>query len=359
VAVPLSVLDLATVWSGRSHTDAVRASIELAREVEQLGFERFWLAEHHNMSSVASSAPAVLIAAVAAATTHIRVGSGGVMLPNHPPLVIAEQFGTLEALYPGRIDLGIGRAPGTDPRTAAALRRGPDALGAEDFPRELGELLAFFRGTFPEGHRYRSITAVPGAGDGPPIWLLGSSDFSAQLAGLLGLPFAFAHHFSPDNTQTAMQRYRQRFTPSDALTEPHSMITVQVVCADTDDEAITLAEPSALGFARVRLGGLREPLPSPEEVATHEWSEPELAVRRQRLAGQAIGSPATVHRVLTELLELSAADELMITTPVYDAAVRLRSMELVKALFDSTAAAAMPSGAAPRSPGQATSSDAP
>ncbi len=342
MAVPLSVLDLATVWSGRSHTDAVHSSIELAREVERLGYERFWVAEHHNMSSVASSAPAVLIAAIAAATTHIRVGSGGVMLPNHPPLVIAEQFGTLEALYPGRIDLGIGRAPGTDPRTAAALRRGPEALGAEDFPRELGELLAFFRGVFPEGHRYRSITAVPGAGDGPPVWLLGSSDFSAQLAGLLGLPFAFAHHFSAGNTEAAMQAYRQRFTPSDTLSEPHSMITVQVVCADTDDEAITLADPMALGFARARLGGAREPLPSPEEVARHVWSEPELAMRTQRLAGQAIGSPATVQRALADLLERSAADELMITTSVYDPARRLHSMELVARCFASTATPVRP-----------------
>ena len=329
---PLSVLDLATVWSGRTHTEALRSSVTLAQQAEALGYRRFWLAEHHNMAAVASSAPAVLIAAVAAATTRIRVGSGGVMLPNHPPLVVAEQFGTLEALYPGRIDLGIGRAPGTDPRTAAALRRGPASLGAEEFPQQLGELIAFFHSSFPDGHAYRTITAVPGAGDTPEIWLLGSSGYSAQVAGVLGLPFAFAHHFSPENTVPAMQLYRERFTPSETMPEPRSMVVAQVICADDDEQARTLAEPMALGFAR-RLLGHPEPLPTPAETAAHTWTEAEREIGEQRSAGQAIGGPDTVQRVLTDLLARTGADELMVTTAMYDPERRLHSMELVRSLF--------------------------
>jgi luciferase family oxidoreductase group 1 len=329
----VSVLDLASVWEGKSRHDAVTASVALARHVERLGFARYWFAEHHNMPSVASSAPSILIGAVAAATERIRVGSGGVMLPNHPPLVVAEQFGTLEALYPGRIDLGIGRAPGTDQVTAAALRRSVDSLSAEEFPRQLAELLAFFRGAFPEGHPYRSITAVPGAGDGPPIWLLGSSGFSAQLAGILGLPFVFAHHFSGENTVPALALYRERFHPSETMTEPHSMIAVQVVCADDDERAQYLAASAALGFARRAEGRRPAPLPTPDEAAAHEWTGRELASRRKRQNGQAIGSPDAVREVLAHLLEETGADELMVTTPVFDLDERVRSMELVRELF--------------------------
>jgi luciferase family oxidoreductase group 1 len=331
-SVPLSVLDLVNVSEGSSVGAAVHASLELARHAERLGFNRLWFAEHHNMPAVASSAPPVLIAAAAAATRRIRVGSGGVMLPNHPPLVVAEQFGTLEALYPGRIDLGIGRAPGTDPVTAAALRRSEDPLSADDFPQQLGELIAFFRGAFPEGHPYRAITAVPGAGDAPPIWLLGSSDYSAQVAGWLGLPFAFAHHFSPENTLPALRLYRDSFRPSERLSRPYAMVAVQVVCADGDERARWLAAPAALSFAR-RMQGLPSRLPTPEEAAAHPWTPFERRVREQRHAGQAIGGPDTVRRILAGLLAQTGADELMVTTAVHDPADRLRSMERVRDLF--------------------------
>src|SRR5579864_8950574 len=212
--VPLSVLDLAPVPSGSSARVALRHSMELAQHVEQLGFTRYWVAEHHNMPGIASSAPAVLIAHIAEATSTIRVGSGGVMLPNHAPLVVAEQFGMLEALHPGRIDLGIGRAPGTDPATAAALRRSADALSVEDFPEQLLDLIGFFTGEFPDDHPYRAITAVPALGNMPALWMLGSSGYGAQVAGMLGLPFAFAHHFSADYTQPALKLYRRSFRPS-------------------------------------------------------------------------------------------------------------------------------------------------
>ena len=230
-SVPLSVLDLAPVPDGGNAGDALRATIDLARHAERLGFRRFWVAEHHNMPGIASSAPPVLIGHIADATTTLRVGSGGVMLPNHASLVVAEQFGMLEALHPGRIDLGIGRAPGTDQVTAAALRRSPEALSADDFPDQLMDLLGYFTGRWPEGHPFAQITAVPGRGHQPAMWLLGSSGYSAQVAGLLGLPFAFAHHFSPANTLPALALYRQHFRPSEALDRPYAMVATAVVCA--------------------------------------------------------------------------------------------------------------------------------
>jgi hypothetical protein len=215
--VPLSVLDLAPVPDGGTAGEALRATTDLARHAERLGYQRFWVAEHHNMPGIASSAPPVLIGHIADATSTMRVGSGGVMLPNHVSLVVAEQFGMLEALHPGRIDLGIGRAPGTDQVTAAALRRSPEALSAEDFPEQLMDLLGFFTGRWPENHPFAQITAVPGRGNQPAVWLLGSSGYSAQVAGLLGLPFAFAHHFSAANTLPALALYRQHFRPSEVL----------------------------------------------------------------------------------------------------------------------------------------------
>jgi luciferase family oxidoreductase group 1 len=222
----LSVLDLAPVVLGSSPSEALANSTELAQHAERLGFARYWVAEHHNMAGIASSSPPVLIAHLAAHTTTLRLGSGGVMLPNHAPLVVAEQFGMLEALHPGRIDLGIGRAPGTDPVTAHALRRTAEGLSADEFPQQLGELLAFFNGTFPDAHPYRKITAVPGLGYQPALWLLGSSDYSAQVAGILGLPFSFAHHFSAENTMPALAAYRAAFQPSEALAEPYAMVAV-------------------------------------------------------------------------------------------------------------------------------------
>jgi luciferase family oxidoreductase group 1 len=322
--VPLSVLDLSPVAAGTTSGQALRQTTELARRAEELGYQRFWVAEHHNMPAIASSAPAVLIAHLASATGTIRVGSGGVMLPNHAPLVVAEQFGTLEALHPGRIDLGIGRAPGTDQLTALALRRTMAGLSAEDFPQELIDLIELFTGEDPEAR----ITAMPGRGDMPAIWLLGSSGFSAQLAGMMGLPFSFAHHFSAVNTVPALALYRQHFRPSRWLQRPHAMVAVSAICADTDERAQWLAGPAALSFLQLR-AGTPQALASPEEAAAYPYTEFERVFVRQRSDGQAVGSPETVRRELAGLLERTGADELMLTAMVYDIEDRVRSFELI------------------------------
>jgi luciferase family oxidoreductase group 1 len=323
----LSVLDLAPVPSGSSSADALRNSLDLARHVERLGYYRYWVAEHHNMPGIASSAPAVLIGHIADVTSRLRVGSGGVMLPNHSPLNVAEQFGMLEAFHPGRIDLGIGRAPGTDGLTASALRRVPE-ISADEFPRDLVSLLAFFKGEFPPEHPYSRITAVPARGNVPAVWLLGSSDYSAQVAGYLGLPFGFAHHFSPDNTLPALAAYRAAFRPSEVLSQPYVMVAAAVVCADSDASARWLASSGALSFLRLRSG---QPgvLPSPEEAAAYPYSPAEQAFVDRRQAHQVIGSPDTVATGLQELLSDTHADELMLTTVVHNHADRLRSYELV------------------------------
>ncbi|MFG3704395.1 LLM class flavin-dependent oxidoreductase [Micromonospora sp. NPDC047670] len=325
INVPLSVLDLAPVAAGATAGEALRHTTELARRTEELGYHRFWVAEHHNMPGIASSAPAVLLAHLAAHTSTIRLGSGGVMLPNHAPLVVAEQFGTLDALHPGRIDLGIGRAPGTDQVTALALRRTMEGLSAEGFPRELADLMNYF-----DGERPGPITATPGRGQQPAIWLLGSSGFSAQLAGTLGLPFSFAHHFSSQHTLPALALYRQSFRPSRWLAEPYAMVAVNAVCADTDERAEWLAGPSALSLLRLR-SGRPGPLVTPDEAATYPYTEIEREFVRQRREGQAMGSPETVRRQLGELLARTGADELMLTTLVYDVADRVRSYELIAA----------------------------
>jgi len=300
---------------------ALRNSLELAQHAERLGYQRHWVAEHHNMPGIASSAPAVLIAHLASVTKTIRVGSGGVMLPNHQPLVVAEQFGMLEALHPDRIDLGIGRAPGTDQITAYALRRAFDPV-TDDLPTLLTELLAFFQGTFPR------VTAVPGAGQMPAIWLLGSSDFSARLAGELGLPFSFAHHFMPQNTEPALEIYRRHFTPSPWLREPYAMVGVAVVCAETDEEAHWLHGSARLSFLRLRTGH-PSTLPSPEEAAEFEYTEDQRSFVDSWTASHVVGSPATVRAGLDELQQRTRADELILTTNVYDHSARLRSYELV------------------------------
>ncbi len=334
-AVPLSVLDLATVGEGSDTTEALHASLDLARAAEELDFTRVWVAEHHNMPGIASSAPPVLISALAAKTSRIRVGSGGVMLPNHAPLVVAEQFGTLASLYPGRIDIGLGRAPGTDQVTARALRRTAQP-GADDFPEQLGELGCYLAGEWPDGHPNAAISAVPRADQTPPIWLLGSSGFSAELAGLLGLPFAFAHHFSGQNTLPALELYRSSFRPGQVLDEPYAMVTVQAICADTDEEADRLALPAALSFVRLRQGRPGR-LPTPEQAAEHPWTSLERDFIAERRRGQAIGSPQTVRESLAALLEATQADELMISTMVHSPKDRLRSTELVRDLFDNVA----------------------
>jgi luciferase family oxidoreductase group 1 len=314
-------------------TEALRATTTLAQRVEELGYHRIWVAEHHNMPSIASSAPAVLIAHLAAATSTIRVGSGGVMLPNHAPLVVAEQFGTLEALHPGRIDLGIGRAPGTDQRTALALRRTPAGLGAEQFPQELTDLIGYFEGGSED--TAGQIQAVPGRGNEPAIWLLGSSGFSAQLAGLLGLPFSFAHHFSSANTVPAIELYRDNFRPSRWLSEPYAKVAVNVVCADSDDHARFLAGPAALAFLKLR-SGHPEPLATPEEAAAYPYTELERMFVEDRWTDQAVGSVDTVRKQLTDLRARTNADELMLTTMVYDIDARIRSFELVAEKIDLT-----------------------
>ena len=327
--IPLSVLDLAIVPEGSDPGQALRNSVELARHAERLGYHRHWVAEHHNMPGIASAAPAVLAAELAASTSTIRVGSGGVMLPNHAPLVVAEQFGTLVGLHPGRIDLGIGRAPGTDQITASALRRSPDPLSVEDFPQALGELLGFFDESFyPEGHPYREITATPGHGMRPEIWLLGSSDYSARAAAALGLPFSFAHHFSPRNTMPALEIYRSNFQPSEWLDEPRTMVAMAVICAEDDERARYLSGPARLSFARLRSGRPTR-FPTPEEAAEHDFSPQEEATVRTISGAAVIGGPEKVRDGLTEFAERTGADELMLTTMVHAHSDRLRSYELV------------------------------
>ncbi|HEY8526614.1 MAG TPA: LLM class flavin-dependent oxidoreductase [Acidimicrobiales bacterium] len=326
--VPLSVLDLAVVGEGSSPAQALRASVDLVRETEALGYRRYWVAEHHNMPGIASSSPPVLLAHLAAATESIRVGSGGVMLPNHAPLVVAEQFGMLEALHPGRVDLGIGRAPGTDPVTAQALRRRPGPPTADDFPDQLADLLGFFDGSFPEGHPYRTITAVPGLGYRPALWLLGSSDYSAQVAGYLGLPFSFAHHFAAGNTLPAIAAYRRAFRPSAELDRPYVMLGVSVVCAETEERARWLAGPGALAFLRLRSGRPGR-YPTPEEAAEYQFTPTERQLLDRWRRSHVIGDPDTVRAGLQELVDRTGADELIITTMTHAPEDRLRSYQLV------------------------------
>ncbi|MFF5990118.1 LLM class flavin-dependent oxidoreductase [Prauserella flavalba] len=325
--IPFSVLDLSPVVSGGDAATAFRNTLDLARHTEQLGYHRYWLAEHHNMPGIASSATAVLIGHVADATERIRVGSGGVMLPNHAPLVVAEQFGTLEALHPGRIDLGIGRAPGTDQRTAYALR-GAAGLSAEDFPQRLAELIAYF-----ERDDERPVNAVAAEGNQPPVWLLGSSGFSAQLAGMLGLPFSFAHHFSSENTLPAVKLYRDSFRPSAVLEKPYVMLGAAVTCAETDEQARWIAGPNGLTFLSLRKGR-PIPLPTPQEAADYPYTDLDRAFIEDRMASSIVGSPETVRKGLESLLADTEADEIMVTTMVHDHADRRRSYELVAELVN-------------------------
>ncbi|WP_218134795.1 LLM class flavin-dependent oxidoreductase [Amycolatopsis xylanica] len=322
--VPLSVLDLAPIVNGSDAGAALRNTIALSKHVEALGYHRYWLAEHHNMPGIASSATSVLIGQVAAATSTMRVGSGGVMLPNHASLVIAEQFGTLEALHPGRIDLGIGRAPGSDQRTAVALR-GPGGLSAENFPQQLTELVEYFEVS------EKPVRAAVAEGNKPPIWLLGSSGFSARLAGQLGLPFSFAHHFAPDNTLAAVRLYRDSFRPSEVLDAPYVMLGASVIAADTDEHARFLAGPSGLTFLSLRRGR-PIPLPTPEEAAAYPYTDMDRLFVEDRFASSIIGSPETVHKGLETLLADTDADELMITTMVHAHADRVHSYDLVARL---------------------------
>jgi luciferase family oxidoreductase group 1 len=322
--LPLSVLDLATVGTGQSTSEALAATGELARAADRLGYTRFWVAEHHNMPAVASTNPPVLIAHLAAVTERIRVGSGGVMLPNHAPLVVAEQFALLEALHPDRIDLGIGRAPGTDQQTALALRRDPAALSAEDFPQHLLDLLGLFGDERVEGGLADRFSATPAATSAPAVLLLGSSGFSAQLAGALGLPFAFAHHFGGPHTVEAVQLYRDSFRPSPVLERPYAIVTANVLTADTDEEARRLALPGQLMRLAIRTNRLR-PLPSPEEAAV----DPERAAAEGMPSNAIVGTPDTAVAGLRDLAERTGADELMISASTYGAPERVRNLELI------------------------------
>lgn len=332
--VALSVLDLAPVADGSTPSQALENALDLTRHVEALGYGRVWVAEHHNMPGIASSSPPVLIAHLAAHTERIRLGSGGVMLPNHAPLVVAEQFGMLEALHPGRIDLGLGRAPGTDGLTAAALRRSSDPFGNEDdFPAQLAELRGFLRGDLPREHPMHRIKAVPNNGREPDVWLLGSSGFSAQLAGELGLPFSFAHHFSAQNTVPAVDLYRSSFQASEVLQRPYVMLGVNVVAADDDERARFLAGSANLQMMRLRQGnpGL---LPTPEEAEQQLRGEAAQRFVASRAASQIVGGPDTVRRGIEELLARTNADELMVTTSVHDHGERRRSFEIVAEVMD-------------------------
>jgi len=317
-----SVLDLAPVKSEGAIAEAFRNTVELAQHAERLGYTRFWLAEHHNMPGIASAATSVLIGHVAGKTSTIRVGSGGVMLPNHASLVIAEQFGTLETLYPGRIDLGVGRAPGSDQLAAGALRRGLNR-SVDDFPNQVGELLAYLAPAMP-GQR---LQAVPGAGTNVPVWLLGSSTFSALLAAQTGLPFAFASHFAPELLMDALRIYRAHFQPSRYLAKPYAMVGLPLIAADTDAEAQFLSTSPQLRFLNLIRG---KPIfaSAPVESMDGLWTDQEKAIVEAKFRVAIVGGPETVRRKLTEFLQQTEADELMITSDVYQHAGRLRSFEI-------------------------------
>lgn len=323
--VDLSVLDLVPVRAGHTAGDALGESAVLARHAERLGYRRYWVAEHHNMEGIASAATSVVIGHIASHTSTIRVGAGGIMLPNHAPLLIAEQFGTLDALFPGRIDLGLGRAPGTDRATLRALRR--DAMAAETFPEDVLELQALLGVPEPG----RTIRAVPGAGSNVPLWILGSSLYGAQLAALLGLPYAFASHFAPDALEQAIPIYRERFQPSAQLSEPYAMAGVNVIVADTDEEArrlFTSIQMRFVGMFRGDRGLLQPPI---DDIETY-WSPMEKMQASRMLACSFVGAPATVEASLNAFLERTGLDELIVACAVYDPAARLHSYELLKGL---------------------------
>ncbi|PTM41181.1 LLM class flavin-dependent oxidoreductase [Bosea sp. 124] len=320
--VAISVLDLVPVREGQEPGDALRASIDLARHAEALGYKRYWVAEHHNMTGIASAATAVVIGQLAAATKTMRIGAGGIMLPNHAPLVIAEQFGTLEALFPGRIDLGLGRAPGTDQLTMRALRRNP--MSADSFPQDVLEVQAFFAPAGPN----QAIQAVPGAGLNVPLWILGSSLFGAQLAAELGLPYAFASHFAPDALMQALSVYRERFKPSEQLDRPYAMPGINVIAAETDAEARHLAtslQQRFVGMVRGARGKLQPPL---DDIETY-WSPAEKAHVSSMLRYAFIGSPETLKRNLGAFIAATQADEIMATAPIFDHEARKRSFDIL------------------------------
>lgn len=326
----LSILDLAHVPEGSTPSDALRNSLDLAQHAEQWGYNRFWLAEHHNMIGIASAATSIAIAHVAGGTKTIRVGAGGIMLPNHSPLVIAEQFGTLDALFPGRIDLGVGRAPGTDQRTLRALRRDP--MSADTFPQDVLELQALLGPLQPD----QFIQAVPGTDSNVPIWILGSSLFGAQLAGMLGLPYAFASHFAPNALLPALQAYRQRFEPSAQLDKPYAMVGVNVIAADTDEEALRLFTSAQQAFTNMFRGTRGKLQPPIDDIETY-WTPAEKAQAMSMLACSFVGSAQTVREGLEGILEQTGADELIVASAIYDHEARLRSYEILSEVRETMA----------------------
>ena len=321
--IPFSILDLSPIPKGETAAVALRNSLELAQRADGLGYKRYWLAEHHNMPGIASAATSVVIGHIAGGTKNVRVGSGGIMLPNHSPLVIAEQFGTLASLYPDRIDLGLGRAPGTDMTTSRALRRDAHEA-AEQFPRDVQELL-FLLGP---PHSGQTVRAVPGAGMQVPVWLLGSSLFSAQLAAILGLPFAFASHFAPDLLQQAFDIYRERFEPSEYLEEPYAMLAANVLAADTEEEARRNFTSQQQSFINLRRGKPTQVPPPIEDIDSY-WSPAEKAMVEHALAVSYIGTVESIETGLNNLIDSHEPNELMITAHIYNQQARLRSVELV------------------------------
>jgi luciferase family oxidoreductase group 1 len=323
--VPLSVLDLSPISSGRPASAALHETVALAKATEGFGYQRFWLAEHHNIGSVASSAPMVMIATVAAATSTIRVGSGGIMLPNHAPLAVAESFRVLEALHPGRIDLGLGRAPGTDQLTAYALRR--NRVEGEEFPQQLSELLAYVDG-FPDDHLFAPLRAIPDDVPLPPLWILGSSLYGGRAAAAFGTGFAYAGHFGSADPAEAVAGYRERFEPSDRLAEPRVILGVAAIASDSEERAEGLARANDLAMVRL-MQNRPGPLPTPEEAAAHQWTGQEVQLAAQRRSFVSVGTPEAVRDDLERRRLEADADELIVTTQVHDAAERELSYELI------------------------------
>jgi luciferase family oxidoreductase group 1 len=330
--IPLSILDLSPVSEGSTAAQALRNTLDLARLADDLGYTRYWVAEHHNLPSIASSAPEIMIGQIAAVTQRMRVGSGGVLLPNHAPLMVAERFKVLEALYPGRIDLGLGRAPGTDPATSYMLRRRQGISEEDDFLERFQELMLLENHAFPEGHPFANVRAMPSDVRLPPIFLLGSSDYSARLAGQIGAAFAFAHHFANFDAVEAMRLYRDNFRASSAHEKPYAILATHVVCADTDAEAERLATTVELNFVR-RAKGDYLPLASPEAAAAYDYSPVDKARIAQNRSRLTVGAPATVKARLEPLIAATQADELMVTAMIYDHAARKHSYELLAKTF--------------------------
>ena len=331
--IPLSVLDLSPVSEGTPAAQALRDSLDLARLADRLGYTRYWVAEHHNLPNIASSAPEIMIGQICAVTERIRVGSGGVMLPNHAPLMVAERFKVLEGLYPGRIDLGLGRAPGTDPATSYMLRRRQGISEEDDFLERFQELMLLETRGFPDGHPFHKVWAMPSEVKLPPIYLLGSSDYSAQLAGQIGAAFAFAHHFATFDAVEAMKLYRDNFRPSAAHAEPYAILATHAVCADSDAEAEDLALSVQYAFLRLQTGR-SGPLPSPAEVKSFPLTAVDLAHMQMLRRRHFVGSPTTVRDQLMPLIVQTQADELMILSMIHSHEARIHSYDLLAEMFE-------------------------